>query len=102
MGVSAHRFKLSQSYCPTADASEKELLACKNYEISKAIRATSDDAEKKAAGAAHKVFFSKAYGKYCGASDKNAASEVCTNSTMKTMYGGATAIGARKAKKQKL
>ena len=96
------------------------LRVAQNYEINKKIKATSDEAEKKrlveerktlygvaaaksaeekkAAGAAHKQLYSKAYGKYCVAA--NAASEVCTNELMKKMYGGPIVMGAKKAKKQ--
>ena len=63
-----------------------------------AAAAAKNDTDKKAAGAAHKSLYSKAFAKFCAA-DPNAKSETCTNEMMKKMYGGATAVGARKAKK---
>lgn len=121
MGISSLRYKLSQSYCPHADSAEQSLLACKNQEIGRKVRAAKEDAvkkklveerkalyaaaakqsdaDKKKAAADHKVFYAKAYGKYCAGA--NSASDVCTNELMKKMYGGAAAIGAKKAKKKK-
>lgn len=121
MGVSSLRYKLSQSYCPTADATEKGLLACKNQELGHRVRSAKDeaakkalvderkalyaeaakksDADKKKAAADHKTMYSKAYGKYCAGA--KSATDVCTNELMKKMYSGAKAIGGKKAKKKK-
>merc|ERR1719502_367029 len=113
MGLSALRYKLSQSYCPTAEPAEKNLLACKNYEFSSKIRSSKDDAEKKRLGeerkamyteagkktdaekktaaAAHKKLYSAAFSKYCAGA--NASGDLCKNEMMTKMYGGAKAIG---------
>lgn len=121
MGISSLRYKLSQSFCPSADDASKTLLACKNYEISHAIRATKEtaekaklgeqrkalyaeaakksDAEKKQAAADHKQLYSKAFAKYCVGAP---TSDVCTNELMKKMYGSAKPVGAKKAKKKKM
>merc|ERR1712054_609375 len=121
MGISSLRYKLSQSYCPTADTTEKGLLACKNQEIGLKVRAAGKDeaakkklvderkalyaeaaqkseADKKKAAADHKTMYSKAYSKYCAGA--KLTSDVCTNELMKKMYGGAKVIGAKKAKKK--
>jgi len=120
MGISALRYKLSQAYCPTADAKDKSLLACKNFEISKKVRATTDveekkrlgderkalytaasktsAADKKAAAEAHKNFYSRAFKQLCS---RSPTSDVCTNDLMKNMYGGDAAVGAKKLKRAK-
>ena len=121
-GLAALRLKLSQSFCASEQATdtEKGLLPCKNVEISTKIKATTDttekkkltearkalytaaaaktDAEKKSAAMTYKALYTKAFGTYCST---NAASDVCTNESMKKMYGGsATAKKAKKKKKQ--
>jgi len=113
--ANAYRYKLSQHACPTAEDSEKALLACKNYEISHKIKGAGEEQKKvlgeerkklyseaaakptevkKAAGVAHKVFFAKAFAKYCA---EKPASDVCANETMKKMYGA----GGEKRKRVK-
>jgi len=119
-GLSSLRYKLSQSYCPSAGEAEKVLLACKNLAISQKVRQAKDEtekrrlvderkalytaatkkpeAEKKKAAEDHKAMYSKAFGKYCAS---KATSDVCTNELMSKMYGGAKTMGVKKAKKKK-
>ena len=123
MGVSGLRYKLSQSYCPTADSVEKGLLACKNQALGAKVRASKDesakkqlteerkalyaeaskmnDADKKKAGADHKKLYVKAYAKYC-AGPPSAHADVCQNDLMKKMYAGTSSkiMGAKKAAKK--
>merc|ERR1719409_339815 len=115
-GLSQMRFKLAQQFCPTASDAEKGLLACKAFAIATQIKTAKEetekkklteqrkalyaeaakmtDSDKKAAGAAHKAMYQKAYGSFCGEHKSNS---VCINDTMKKMYGGMKAIGQAKA-----
>jgi len=100
------RFKFSSAYCPTASESEKQLLACKNFELSQRLKSADDTTkktiaeekkkmfaaaaakgteEKKTALAAHKAMFTKAYAMYCG---NKASDEACSNELMKKLYSG--------------
>lgn len=119
--LAAYRYKLAQSFCPEADAADKALLACRNYEISRQMKAASNEAEKKklsearkslysaaaakpesekkTAAAALKGFYVKAWRRFC---QDNALNEVCSSELMKKMYGGSKPLGARKAKKHKM
>jgi len=115
--TNAYRYKLAQAVCPTADATpfEKELLACKNYEISHKMKGASEELkktlgearkalytaaaakpaeEKKKGAAAHKVFYTKAYAKYCAT---HATTDTCTNEVMKKMYSGERRKRVKKA-----
>jgi hypothetical protein len=121
MGISSLRYKLSQSYCPSADEAEKALLACQNHQLGVKVKGSKDeaakkkiveerkelyaaaaakpDAEKKKAAADHKDMYSKAFSKYCVGA--HSSSDVCTNEMMTKMYGGAKPTGAKKALKEK-
>merc|ERR1711934_1245297 len=74
MGISSLRYKLSQSYCPSADSSAQALLACRNQEIGRKVRAAKEDAEKKKLVEERKALYAAA-AKESDATKKKAAAD---------------------------
>jgi hypothetical protein len=105
----AQNLELKNKIKKASDDAEKKRLGDERKALYTAAVAKSDG-EKKATAMAHKLLFSKAWRTHCGAHTTDA---MCSNETMKKLYGGAAhkagakpkgasgASGAKKSKKKK-
>merc|ERR1719506_616327 len=106
----AYRAKLQSSFCPTAQGTDKETVACKSWSITEQMKKASADEkkklteqrlamyrevgkkteeEKKAAGLAAKALYTRMFAGYC-TGDKS-TDPLCVNALMRKMYGAVKA-----------